>query len=270
LAPDDGASKKGKCPKCNHLLVVPLTTKGRPAINTDVSEQLQQAKEAIATATLDPAKYSPDEVVNLYGEKPGWLVPTYDKLSLFLMAVTWILLFIMNNKLNKTIQNFLLARNWPLTIYVLTMPAIFLVIGVYQIFIKREKSDFEKTMMLWFAIVTNVLTGIFAAVYIIENADVRNWQIIFPMWNLANAVILYLMLVADVIDENCIIDREAKPVQVVFGIVATVTIILFCNYVLKLHWAITFSICIVYTTSFDRALQNILPGFYTSKEQVDT
>ena len=217
-------------------------------------EKIAKAELALMNAATDLS----EGAAELIKENVGWLIPTYDKLSLFLMAVTWILLFIMNNKLNETIQN--LARNRLLTIYVLTIPIIFLIMGIYQIFIKREESDLEKTMMLWFAIVTNVLTGIVAAVYIIKNADVRNWQIIFPAWNLANAVILYLMLVTDVIDENCIIDREVKPVQVVFGIAAAVIIILVCNYVLKLYWAVTFSICIVYTTSFDRALQNVFPG----------
>lgn len=139
------------------------------------------------------------------------------------------------------------------------MPAVFLVIGIYQIFIKREESDFEKTMMLWFAIVTNVLTGIVTAVYIIENADVRNWQIVFPIWNIVNAAVLYLMLDFDFIDEKCIVDHQATPAHIIFGLVAAVSIILVCNYVFKLYWAITFSICIVYTTSIDRALQSVFP-----------
>ncbi len=32
-----------------------------------------------------------------------------------------------------------------------------------------------------------------------------------------------------------------------------------CNYVFKLHWAVTLSICIIYTTSFDKGLQSVFP-----------
>jgi hypothetical protein len=262
LAREDGRGKKGKCPKCNHLLVVPESTKGRPAISPNKEPMPDRPAPYVPEWDKDP-RSEPDgqaeALTELFKESFGFLVPTYDKLSLFLMAVTWILIYVVNNQLNETIQTFLITQHWSLTIYVLTMPAAFLIIGIYQIFIKREKTDFEKTMLLWFAIVTNFLTGTIAAVYIIKNTEVYNWQIIFPVWNIVNAVVLYLMMDFDLIDENCIVERQVTPVQIVLGLAATVVIVLICNYVFKLHWAITFSICIVYTTSFDRALQSVFP-----------
>jgi len=69
-----------------------------------------------------------------------------------------------------------------------------------------------------------------------------------------------LMLRLKVIDEKCISDREAAPVQIILGLTAVLFIFILCNYVFKLYWPITFSICIVYATSFDRALQNVFPG----------
>ena len=89
---------------------------------------------------------------------------------------------------------------------------------------------------------------------------ISDWQIIFPLWNLFNARILLHMLYTGIINEDCVSDRQAKPLQIFLGLTVVIAIFLFCNYTFKLYWAITFSICIVYTTSFDRAIQNVFPG----------
>ena len=258
LAPDDGVNKKGKCPKCNHLVVVPWTTKGRPAISSDIPEQLQQAMEAIAS--LSTAQDLPDDIAELYREKAGWFIPTYDELSLFLMAVTFILLGATNDTMQKQIYKGITAID-DLRVYFLSV--VFLggiVLSLYHVFTTREKTNYEKMVMLFFAVAANAGTGIISGWYVIENNDVHNWQLVFPIWNIINSILLFLMLRLKVIDEKCISDRDATLVQIILGLVAVLIIFVFCNYVFKLYWAITFSICIIYTTSFDRALQNVFPG----------
>ena len=254
LAPDDGVDKKGKCPKCNHLVVVPWTTKGRPAINADVSEQMQQAKETIAILS------TAEDAAELYREKAGWFIPTYDELSLFLMAATFILLGVTNNIMREQVYKWLTEIH-DLRVYLLF--AVFLggiVLSLYHVFTTREKTNYEKMVMLFFAVMANAGTGIISGWYVLKSSDVHNWQLVFPIWNIINGVLLLLMLRLKIIDEECISDRDAAPVQIILGLVAVLIIFVFCNYVFKLYWAITFSICIIYTTSFDRALQNVFPG----------
>jgi DNA-directed RNA polymerase subunit RPC12/RpoP len=274
LARDNGAGKKGKCPKCGHLLTVPASTKGRPAISPDISEQIKQPTEA-----KDPSgpTFNKDELkedinrwfdkTELYREKAGFLIPAYDKLSLFLMAVTWIVLYLLNNPLRQKIHTFLYeANDWRISLLALTIPAV-LILCIYQVFTKRKKSDAERTIMLWFAITTNILIGIIAGIYLLRTAELRNWQLVFPVWNIVNAGLLYLMLEFNMINEKCIVDREATTFQIIFGILATSIIVLICNYIFNLHWSITFSICIAYTTSFDRALQSVFPGLSHSEDK---
>jgi len=260
LAQDDGRGKKGKCPKCSHLVVIPWTTKGRPAISADASEQLQQVKEAIATATLDTAQDSSDDVAEVYEEKAGWFIPTYDELSLFLMAITFILLCAENNQARSWIRHFFSqVHDW----YVYILVLLFLAgmgLSIYHVFTRREKTIFEKQLMMLFAVLTNAGTGIISGWYILKSNDVRDWQLVFPIWNIINGVLLLLMLRLKIIDEECISDRDATTAQIILGLIAVLVIFIFCNYVFKLYWAITFSICIIYTTSFDRALQNVFPG----------
>jgi hypothetical protein len=75
-----------------------MTTKDRPAVSADTSEQVQQAKEAFASLDIQS-----ENIAELCGEKPGWFVPTYDELSLFLMAITIILLYAMNALMREQI-----------------------------------------------------------------------------------------------------------------------------------------------------------------------
>jgi hypothetical protein len=124
--------------------------------------------------------------------------------------------------------------------------------------------------MLGFAVLTNLVTGTIAAVYTLANASAANWLLVFPVWNIINGVLLLLMAFLRVIDEECISDRDATAKQVVLGLVAVFVIFIFCNYIFKLHWAVTFSICIVYTTSFDRALQSVFPGLTNREDEQAT
>jgi len=255
LAKDDGVGKKGKCPNCKHELRVPKTTTGRPAISSDASEKLLQAKETLALLSI--AK--PDDQAELYGEKPGWFIPVYDELSLFLMAITLILLCVTNASLQEQIhkwnERFHDGRVFIAGVIILAGMGL----SIYHVFTTREKTDIEKWIMLLFAVLANAGTGIISGQYVLNSDRIQNWQIIFPMWNIINGALLLLMLRGGIINEECISDRDATASEVILGLFAVIVIFIFCNYVFKLHWAITFSICIIYTTSFDKALQSVFP-----------
>lgn len=261
LVQEDGHGKKGRCPKCKHLLVVPQTTKDRPAISTDIPEKLQQAREAVAlldVATAGPQ--SQDDLAELWGEKPGWLIPTYDELSLFLMAATLILLYATNAPMREQIY-YLMTKVHDGRVFVIAVLFLCgLCLSIYHIFTTREKTDFEKSVMLIFAVLANAGTGIVSGWYVIKNDAVHNWWIVFPIWNIVNSVLLLLMLRIRIINEKCISDRDTTMFRVVIGLASVLIIFVFCNSVFHLYWGITFSVCIVYATSFDRALQNVFPG----------
>jgi hypothetical protein len=265
LAKDNGAGKKGKCPKCAHLLTVPESTKGRPAISPN-KEPMPDRPDSPVVA------WNEDDITDLCKENFGFLIPTYDKLSLFLMAVTLILLYLANPQMTGQTLNqmqdlacFLIEiMHLPLisTLILLSLAAIF-----YQLFLFDEKTDIKKKIMLDFAILINTGTGIFAGMYVIQNTVTSNWLLVFPIWNIVNGIIILLMFGFEIINEECISDRKATFVQIFFGLIAVIAIFLLCNYVFKLYWAITFSICIVYTTSFDRALQSVFPGLTNQKDE---
>ena len=264
LAKDDGAGKKGKCPKCAHLLTVPESTKGRPAISIEKTEPINQQKEYVPEWAKDPPITYYDNSTELIRERFGFLIPTYDSLSVFLMAITWIPFLFTNPKTQSRLLTLLIS--FPTQHHVLNMLiaglVFFAVIGLcfYMVLSGRDKTDLEKQVMAVFAVITTIVIAYAYWIYLKKSHIIVDWRIIFPLWNVFNARILVHMLFSGIINEECVSDRRATPLQFFLGLTAVITIFLFCNYNFKLHWAITFSICIAYTTSFDKALQSVFPG----------
>jgi hypothetical protein len=258
LASDDSAGKKGLCPRSGHEVHVPYPPGKRPVVSLTASEREEKAKAKLAIVNV--AADLPQDAAELIEEKAGWFIPAYDELSLFLMAVTLILLYIMNTSMRVQIHNWIseYSNAWFYLIGAIFLCGLYL--SIYHVFTKREKTDVEKWGMLIFAVLANAVSGIVAGLYVLKTDNVRNWLLIFPIWNIINGVLLLLMLRLKIIDESCISDRDAAKLQIIFGLVSVLIIFIFCNYVFDLYWAITFSICIVYTTSFDKALQNVFPG----------
>lgn len=268
LAKDDGVGKRGKCPKCAHLLSVPESTKGRPAISPN--------KEPMPDRFDSPVIAWEDDLTDLCKEKLRFFIPTFDKLSLLLMAITLIMLYLANPQMIEQIRDqtqdlIYFLRNKILLFREIGFFVLLLLGAVfYQFFIVDEKTDLKKKIMLDLAVLISNVAGFFAGMYVIQNAIVHNWLLIFPIWNIINSILLLLMFSFKIIDEECISDRKATFIQVVLGLTTIVVIFLLCNYVFKLYWAITFSICIVYTTSFDRALQSVFPGLADRSAEVNS
>ena len=169
LAPDNGAGKRGKCPKCAHLLVVPETTKGRPAISVEKTEPMPQPKAYVPEwdkdlyPSFDAFDERREDSTELFKERFGFLIPTYDSLSVFFMAITWILFLVTNP---KTQEHFFNLMSYFPTEYpewnMLTAGLAFLVVLVicfYMVFTKRDKTNIEKYLMAFFAVITTIITA---------------------------------------------------------------------------------------------------------------
>jgi DNA-directed RNA polymerase subunit RPC12/RpoP len=269
-AREDGRGKKGLCPKCGHTIYVPLAFKPDSNLSPLALQPLATPKEHVPEYDKEPSVTeefpspdSPDDLTDLYEEKLGFLIPNYDELSLFLMAVVFVVLYFTNNRLQDDIAAFLMRLDvWRRFIYVaLFMLGMFLCL--YHVFTLRKKTEAEKGIMLVFAITVNAATGFIAGFYMLKECP--GWLLLFPVWNIINSALIILMQYVDLFDESQISDRDATITQVIIGLAAILIIFFLCNNVFKLHWAITYSICIIYTTSFDRGLQSVFPGLTGQK-----
>lgn len=272
LAPRDGIGRQGKCPKCSHILRVPKTTEGRPAIGGD-RDAAARRRSVLATKGFSPTwdsspDYAPEYLIDeappidfvyLYGEKAGWLIPTYDELSLFLTALATILLFALNGQMRTLVYRCMVVMRFEPRLLVF---GVFFLGGLclclYHAFAKTEKTYGEKQCMLFFAVMVNAITAILAGIHLIKGSS--GWLLIFPIWNITNGILLLLMLWLKIINETCIRDRKPTAGRIVTGSMALLIIFALCNFAFRLYWALTFSICIIYATSVDRALQSTILG----------
>jgi hypothetical protein len=237
----------------------------RPAISIEHTEPMpppgKGALDGDKDLSFDKFGNSSTELIK---EQWGFLIPKYDSMSVFLMAITWILVLLTNPKSTNRLSDFLshFPTKYPVWNTLMAYLALFAIIGLcfYMVLSGRYKTDVEKKLMAVFAAITTIVTAYACWIYLKKSHQIIDWRIIFPLWNIFNARILLQMLISGVINEDCVGDRQPSLLQVFLGLTAVITIFIFCNYKFDMYWAVTFSICIAYTISFDKALQSVFPG----------
>jgi len=238
--PENHAGKSGKCPKCKATVTIP-------------SPRIASAAENQGTAPPVTGTSSPGDRLK------SLLLPSYDEVTMFLMSVTVALVTVCNPSLRDRLMDIIFSVSGVflggayILIYVCG-----LVLSIYHIFSSRAKSQTEKYLMLFFAVFTNGTSAICAGFYLLEHSVI--WLAVFPIWNIVSGVVLILMLWFDIMDRRCVSDREATIPQAILGLAAVVAVFFACSLLLKFHWAITFSICIAYSTSLDRVIRKVCRG----------
>ena len=119
--------------------------------------------------------------------------------------------------------------------------------------------------MLCFAIMANAFSGIAAGIYMLMNF--YPLLILFPIWNIANGVLLLVMLRCELIDENNVSDDDADLRQVIAGSIIVVATFLVCRFVFQMYWAITFSICVAYATNLNASVLKVSNEWQKSRNK---
>ncbi len=238
--PNKSAGKKGKCPKCKSPVIVP---------------SLADKSDAEIVREVLGAKPRCDSRHRAEGKRRGLLRPHYDEVTLFSMSVTFILLLLISKSMRTDLYK-LISRDFDLRIVVF---AVFFLAGIpfsiFHAFSTREKHVGEKAAMLLFAVFVSAGTGIYAGRHMLKTAT--GWLILFPIWNIIYGGLLLLMFRMRLIGINRISDRNATRRQIILGLIAVLIIVICCQFWFRLHWAVTFSICIAYTTSLDKAVRSV-------------
>jgi len=195
-------------------------------------------------------------------EKPNLLarffIPRYDELALFLMSLAFVLLFCSDADLRAGSRS-LVFDDFDLRALIgLVVFVVGIVFSLHHVFTTREKTDWEKSAMLFFAVVVNGVSGIAAGMHLWDRSE--GWLIVFPAWNIASGIVLLVMYRWDIINNSSIVDDDATPLQVFVGGTVVMTAFAVCHIVFEMYWAITFSICVAYASNVNGAVQNLLFG----------
>jgi len=176
-----------------------------------------------------------------------------------MMSLAFLLVFFSNDQLRSILFKLLSGLKDRFAIFMLLL--LFtagLVLSLYHVFTQRERTIIEKHIMLFFAVLTNAVSGIYASVHILsKSTDAHCIFILLPIWNIINCLILLVSYRVGIISADNISDENIRGFEAFLGFIITVAIFAACQFVFHLHWAITFSICVIYATSFGEALHSM-------------
>jgi hypothetical protein len=257
---------KGRCPSCRHIIFIPK--------EDGIDETLQKtanakrdwsnlSDEQILQKMVSRARIEGD-IKDLEEGKSSWkpeviamrtFMPSYDDLTLFTLSFALIALCLMNGKLRESLWSVFSSHNMIAVLFASLM-AGFMFLSFINTFFQREKFDFEKHLMLWFAVLVSAGTGIYSGYIIWEES--KGWLLIFPIWNIANGVILLLFWQLGFLDTECIVENEYNHFQVLVSAASVGIILGLCDYIFKMHWVISYSICVCYTITINDAIHSVL------------
>ncbi|HIJ51953.1 MAG TPA: hypothetical protein HPP66_02220 [Planctomycetes bacterium] len=189
-----------------------------------------------------------------------FFLPIFSPLSLFMMSLSFLLVFFFSETLRSGLFEFLDSPySRPRIAILLLLFTAGLVLSLYRVFAERKITGIEKHAMLFFVVMSNGFCGILASRHIIDkSAGAHPVFLVLPIWNIINCVILLASYRTGALTEKNISDEKASRFEVLAGVVVIVGIFVVCRFVFKLYWAITFSICVIYSTSFGDALSAFL------------
>ncbi len=263
LTRDEAAGKKGKCPSCGHIIRIRVkrTAEKKEAemssldIHSKDNEKFwgklsnEEISEMLLSNPANDSERGHKEIQRAF----AFFIPRFDNLTLFTFSVTLILLFSVNGQMYEDLYKafFMDGRIMALLI----ASAAGMVFSFFNVFFKREKSEFEKLFMLIFAVCVTGGTGIYAGILMLKEHS--GWLMIFPLWNIANGIVILALFRLGIIGTECVTDEAATLFQIALSIITVSVLLLVCQYAFRLHWATNFSICACYAISFQGALQDV-------------
>ena len=191
----------------------------------------------------------------------SFFIPTYDEVTLFAMSFACSLLLLTSAfSIKWNISESMLRGDDLSSLVIAAFFLAGLVLSIYHAFTDRPKTEFEKMLMVIFAVILNGFSGIVAGTYVLE--EVRGWLMIFPILNIVNGAFLLVMLRSNVISSDNVSDERVSLTHV--ALTGTLIVILFiiCQYVLNLLWMQTLTICVVYSTNFNRNINHLISRFW--------
>ncbi len=191
-----------------------------------------------------------------------WL-PHYDSLTLFALSSAFILLLLFGafkmpgpqwDGANPALSRVLWSLAGPFGLLI-PLAGLGMLLSLVGIFYTKPKPDTVKWLMLCFAVVVTGGTGLYAGYIVLRTT--RGWLMVFPAWNILNAAVPLLLFRAGLLDTELILDTTARLWQVIVTMVVTTALLVVCLYYFRLHWAITYSICVGYTMSLNHAITDV-------------
>ena len=166
----------------------------------------------------------------------------FDELSLYVMSASSLLIYLIDSSFRSDFHNYLRTTDDLRVFLILIYMLIGLSYSIFHAFSKKYKRKSHKSAMLYFALTLQAFVAFTAFYLSMENDSI---PITYPLINLLAAYITYLLYDSNLINENNIIDRDARLIEVLLASLITSSVISITILLLHLHWIEALSISII-------------------------
>jgi hypothetical protein len=180
-----------------------------------------------------------------------WFKPKYNELTTFLMALTCILLFMTHPDFRDIYSKIIFGTSlwgddnaWFVFVLLGLISLAGLVLSLISVFTKRQKSSYEKTCIGIFMLVTNAMAGIVSGIEMFSSQ--ASVFIVFPIINIASGIILIFQIG---LEDFEVTDKKASLWGSLSAGVFLLYIFSACYYIFHFTWALTFSFCMLYSST---------------------
>lgn len=184
----------------------------------------------------------------------------YDDLTLFALSFAYVLLLWINPDVRKGL--FLVSLFFSRIGILLALAQLGMVLSLLNMFVRHRKYEFEKWLMLLFAVLVTGGTGAYSGLIMLKEGI--RWLIVFPVWNIINSLVLLNAFRIGLVNTGSITNERAGLFQVVVTVASITLLLMLCERVLDLHWALTYSIAVSYTMSLLGAIKGIFGKYNTA------
>lgn len=188
------------------------------------------------------------------------IIPKYNEVKFFLLTLIFLLITSTNSEVRNRYLHDIVNKDAGVVLAILLV-GIFL--SFFYIISSKEIPKFSRMLLLFYALIVNLLVSIEAYWYI--SSYVQGWYIVFPFINAANAFIVAILFIkrTNIVLDASIVSKQSTYAEIIVGSSLVCVIFFVSQYVLNNYWAITFSICLVYATNLNEFINRVFIEKYT-------
>lgn len=182
------------------------------------------------------------------------LLPRFTRASLFLTFLTSILVLATNSELSSELMSQVIKDEAGIVLFLYIVAVL---ASAYYAFSNKKIAGINEIILIFYALFTNLIANIEAYWYL---SDAGNAKYIFLLS--INVGISFFMLLLFALDikffMKSIEEKVFSKYSILLGVIIVIVIFLFSQYFLRNHWAVTFSICLVYALNISEFLNKLI------------
>ena len=190
------------------------------------------------------------------------LKPRYSELSIFLTAITCVLVAFTYPEFGLLYLDMLFgeegARFAGVSLALGLIATVGFILSMVHVMTKRKKTELEKTCMGVFAMVANGFAGILSGIEILSSQS--SILLFFPVWNIAVGTALLYQIGLNRFE---VVDEDATPFMILGATIILLIVFVVSGLGFRLSWAMRFSICMFYSSAIVFLIARISSFFHS-------